>query len=988
MSLPGDLVERLEAALLDAFHDDDALDKVIRRVGMQAKVPSRAALDARVGKLVAVVDAHGRVADLIDAAFELAPGNVLLAQARPAILEQLEQAQARATRVAHHVATPTPAYPSIEIEALSEQLEDARARKQKLREAGLATDEIDREILGLRRELREGGQLRAGDSLGDSRYLLVKPVGRGGFAVVWEAWDRLEQRRVAMKVLHQHLANDPQRKERFFRGARVMMGLKHPAVVRVYDPGGEDEAFCYFVMEFMSGGNLRDAVLGQRIKYYEIIPLIRQVGEALAEAHRKRLVHRDIKPANILLDDEQNAKLADFDLVGAHDTTGGTRTGAMGTVVYAAPECLDRPQEATARADVFGLGMTAIFCLSGHELSMATFRNPAATVARLGCSLRIRNLLERAVAWEPEARFADAAEMMDVLRATQRDSMNASVAIDGAMIDEELPHGAQERPVWAVASGRDGYGLWAAFEVEGLQQRMRWIPPGMFIMGSRESEHGRFDDEGPAHEVTLTQGYWLGETPVTQALWRVVMKTNPSRFLSDNRPVERVSWDDCRQFIDRLNHLLDGFEIRFPTEAEWERACRAGTVTATWVADLSLRGENDAPELDDIAWYAGNSGVGFELENGEDSSRWPNKQYAHTRAGTRQVGCKIPNPYGLYDMLGNVYEWCQDAAENYSGRPYTSSGCMDPVSSSQGSRRVGRGASWRANARLARAASRYAYPDIHRFDDIGFRIAADQVYMSSKRRLQDKEPSNSEPALGGGLTARPSGWIRTLGGSMERGGIALKRAGVILNLRHEQILDAEKRGALELDATSSDVARVTLDEIVSAPRATGHSSRRADDTSADQRSTVRSVAASRRLWRRYVAAVVLGSTAAAAAAYVLSHESLTLKVEIEQRLELSRRGTETLVGDVLQIVASGGVDRGLRIYRDGTFLARCPEAKACRELTDSISVTLRLEQSGRYEVLALSPITSLPPLSGAIDEDVADVSHAGVDIRREMVKVQ
>lgn len=118
---------------------------------------------------------------------------------------------------------------------------------------------------------------------------------------------------------------------------------------------------------------------------------------------------------------EDNAKLTDFDLVGAHDTTGGTRTGALGTVVYAAPECLDKPQEATARADVFGLGMTAIFCLSGRELSMATFRNPAETVAQLDCSVPVQNVLERAVAWEPAERFADAEAMIDALR----DALNA-----------------------------------------------------------------------------------------------------------------------------------------------------------------------------------------------------------------------------------------------------------------------------------------------------------------------------------------------------------------------------------------------------------------------------------------------------------------------------------------------------------------------------------------------------------------------------------
>src|SRR5205085_187198 len=211
-------------------------------------------------------------------------------------------------------------------------------------------------------------------------------------------------------------AGDPVRRERFFRGAKMMMKLAHPAVVRVLEPRGEDGGFCYFIMELMTGGNLREAILEKRIANPDVLPLIVQVGEALANAHANRVIHRDVKPSNVVLDEHGQAKLTDFDLVGAHDTTGGTRTGALGTVVYAAPECLDKPQDATARADVYGLGMTAIFCLLGQELTMSTFRNPERTIANLNCSSRMRNVLKRAVAWEPGERFEDAAVMLVALR--------------------------------------------------------------------------------------------------------------------------------------------------------------------------------------------------------------------------------------------------------------------------------------------------------------------------------------------------------------------------------------------------------------------------------------------------------------------------------------------------------------------------------------------------------------------------------------------
>jgi formylglycine-generating enzyme required for sulfatase activity len=603
------------------------------------------------------------------------------------------------------VLPPTPVYLNAEVQALSEQLGRARQRQQNLRNAGIGTDEVDREILELRRKLRDGGQLRAGDALGDGRYLLVKPVGRGGFAVVWQAWDRTEQRLVAIKVLHHHLASDSQRRERFFRGARVMMDLKHPAVVRVLDPKGEDESFCYFVMELMPGGNLRETVLGNRVAAEHRLTLILQVGEALAEAHRKQLIHRDIKPANILLDEQGNANLTDFDLVGAHDTTGGTRTGALGTVVYAAPECLDKPQDATPRADVYGLGMTAIFGLVGRELSLSTFRDPESTIVGLDCSAEVKAVLRRSVAWEPEQRYADAGEMVAALKQAQAEPEQAALAsMKRAAEDASRRRAGWAVEGWAVESGDDSYGPWAAFEVSGVQHRMRWIPSGTFFMGTPPPEPGD-GDEKPQHKVTITRGYWLGETPVTQALWGVVMGENPIRSRGEwtddlERPVEQVSWKDCQRFLDLLNAQVAGLAARLPTEAEWERACRAGTTTATWVGEFS--GKSEVPELDAIAWYGGSS----------------------ANLGTRPVGRKAPNPYGLHDMLGNVWEWCADNMRHYSTDPVT-----DPVGGAQDAYRVARGGSWISNARFVRAAYRYGISRDNGRIGLGFRLAGGQAAL-------------------------------------------------------------------------------------------------------------------------------------------------------------------------------------------------------------------------------------------------------------------
>jgi len=697
-----------------------------------------------------------------------------------------------------------PVHANAESSALSQRLKDAYGRRTRLLGAGAATDAVDREILELKRQLREGGRLRAGDSLDEGRYVLVEELGRGGFAVVWRAKDEVEERHVAIKVLHANLAGDAIRRERFYRGARAMQRLQHAGVVRVLEPEGEDGGFCYFVMELVSNGNLHDAVVGKRVPGDVALGHILRVGEALTEAHSQGMIHRDIKPQNILLDEVFEAKLTDFDLVGAKDTTGGTRTGAMGTAIYAAPECLERPQETTARVDVFGLGMTAIFCLAGKPLTLSTLRNAEPMIAGLPCSDAVKEVLRRAVDWDPAERYADAGAMVSALRGAmsadpgakvvhgdagsgaeagsavpsnvvsgtptatsivsplpavpdapiasgapmspnpgapsagvspfesvipgaprKRSSIARNIAIGvvivlsvlGArrfeIVDKHAPadaaRGARadgtQNPPWAMTGGTDRYGRWAAFEVNGVQQRMRWILPGKFDMGSPQNEVGRYENEAQ-HEVTLSRGYWLGETPVTQALWVAVMGENPSHFRGAQpedleRPVEGVSWNDSQEFLERLNQWVGRLFARLPTEAEWERACRGGTMGATWVGELS--GTERAPELDAIAWYGGNS-------NGK----------------THPVGRKRANPYGLYDMLGNVWEWCADVGSSelpeYRGLPDT-----DPVATGRGSYRVYRGGWWLSSARDVRAARRYASPREYRDDNLGFRLAVGQV---------------------------------------------------------------------------------------------------------------------------------------------------------------------------------------------------------------------------------------------------------------------
>jgi formylglycine-generating enzyme required for sulfatase activity len=294
---------------------------------------------------------------------------------------------------------------------------------------------------------------------------------------------------------------------------------------------------------------------------------------------------------------------------------------------------------------------------------------------------------------------------------------------------------------WASGLGRDRHGLFADLTVPetDVTQRLRWIPPGRFTMGSPESEEGRFDWEGPQHEVTLAEGFWLFDTPCTQAVWNAVMGNYPSEFRSPTRPVEQVTFDDAQGFLVRLNGLVPGLSLVLPSEAEWEYACRAGTHTATYAGEMQILGENNSPVLDAIAWYGGNSGVDFDLENGRDTKGWPNKQYPHEKAGTHPVAGKAPNAWGLYDMLGNVWEWCADHwHDSYEGAPTDGTAWIAPQGAAD---RVVRGGSWLGNARLVRAAYRGRNVPAVSSGYLGFRCARVQVAGEAERRAGRSKPS-------------------------------------------------------------------------------------------------------------------------------------------------------------------------------------------------------------------------------------------------------
>ncbi len=247
---------------------------------------------------------------------------------------------------------------------------------------------------------------------------------------------------------------------------------------------------------------------------------------------------------------------------------------------------------------------------------------------------------------------------------------------------------------------------------EKVSLDMIWIEPGSFMMGSPVGELGRDDDE-TQHRVTLTKGYWLGKYEVTQEQYKAIMGNNPSKFEGNNLPVECVSWNDamefCRKLTDKLGDTLPrGYKCSLPTEAQWEYACRAGTTSSLNSGKNMTTTEDDGvcDNLDEVGWYWMNGG----------KKNWNGGNNPSTC--THPGGMKKPNVWGLYDMHGNVCEWCLDWYGDYP-----TSAVTDPKGPNSGSGRVDRGGGWDSYARICRSAYRSGDDPGFRYNYFGFRVA-------------------------------------------------------------------------------------------------------------------------------------------------------------------------------------------------------------------------------------------------------------------------
>ena len=475
---------------------------------------------------------------------------------------------------------------------------------------------------------------------------------------------------------------------------------------------------CY-VMEFLDGGSLADYVKKQgALSVGAAKKILKPVADAVAFLHSNRITHLDIKPGNIMFRSNGEPVLIDFGLAKHYDRRGNATT-TVRTLAYSAgfspAEQYVGLKQFSPQSDVYALAATFANMLTGKTPPEAIDLEFSLNDWSVCLPEEVRPAVVHAMAYSRKDRTLSVRDFVKELYGNEPSVVEKPVSQPAAeptveSKTEVIGEGKKSTKKWwiiaACVAVATVVGIVCAkflsvesapqlvavegsqtFTVNGVKFAMVPVEGGTFTMGATSEQVGDAeDDEKPAHQVTLSD-YYIGQTEVTQALWEAVMGSNPSFFKGDNLPVEQVSWNDCQVFIQKLNQLT-GKQFRLPTEAEWEYAARGGRKRRGY----KYAGGNN---IDLVAWYSGNSGN-----------------------GTHTIATKQANELGVYDMSGNVWEWCSDW---YDG--YQSSSQSDPQGPSSGSDRVGRGGSYDSSAGYCRVSNRYGILPGCRGDNLGLRLS-------------------------------------------------------------------------------------------------------------------------------------------------------------------------------------------------------------------------------------------------------------------------
>ena len=556
-------------------------------------------------------------------------------------------------------------------------------------------------------------RLPKGTLLSNGKYRIEAYLASGGFGNTYVATDLAFDERVAVKELfvkgicgrnastgevcvslsENRISFDAHR-EKFRKEARRIRKLNSRHVVKVRDLFDDNDT-SYYVMDFIDGESLSARLHREQrpLTEAEVCSLLPQVLDGLRSLHAEHIWHLDLKPANIMVDRQGKVLLIDLGASKQLQTADGvsvsTSSAMAYTQGYAPPEQMDQHFERFGPwTDLYALGATLFHLLTLQRPPSASdiLDDADAALAMPGVSSRMQQL----VRWLMTPGRNGRPQSVEEVRGgwDEQTETTEGVAQVLSSVRNNQPIASQNEETFIASS---------LPAVKRLIDDMVFVAGGTFLMGATIEQLGdAAKDETPTHQVTL-DSFYICKYQVTQSLWEEVMGHNPSYFKGENLPVENVSWNECQDFILRLN-AMSGKNFRLPTEAEWEFAARGGNNSRGY----KYAGSNN---LNEVAWYGDNSG----------------KQ-------THPVGTKSPNELGLYDMSGNVWEWCQDWYGKYNIKVEKNpQGPMISFFRTFFSSRVLRGGSWDSLAWSCRLSFRNLGSPGHRGSYYGLRLVLSQL---------------------------------------------------------------------------------------------------------------------------------------------------------------------------------------------------------------------------------------------------------------------
>ena len=542
----------------------------------------------------------------------------------------------------------------------------------------------------------------AGDNLDQLAYLVPVPDNHGeplrssgAFAVVFKMRDERSGKCYALKCFTEEQEGRAEAYRQIAEELEVVDSgyvtpVRYLEKVLFVDSSCEESEFPVLLMDWVEGETMERYVAAHYHDSHAMSMLCYRFCRLAAWLRAQPFAHGDLKPDNIMVRPDGSLTLVDYDGMFVPSMK-GRKSPTLGTRDFSHPRRTEADFDETI--DDFALSSIAL-SLKAVSLRPSLLDNFGAPDRLLFSAADYRDLSRSKVlaALQPLlaaegmptllSLFLLAAEHKDLSLCSFRlfhvGNLVAGKAKPPRRVAQAAPPKPRKEPV-------------KTFRVSGVSFDMVLVEAGTFTMGATPEMEDPDDDEKPAHQVTLTRDYYMGKMQVTQALWQAVMGTNPSSFTGSKKPVECVSCNDCQEFIAKLN-TLTGKEFRLPTEAEWEFAARGGNKSKHY----QYSGSNN---LDEVAWYD------------ED---WDGT--------THDVGTKKPNELGIYDMSGNVWEWCNDWYGDYSSSAQT-----DPTGSLNGSCRVQRGGSWYYDARYCRSSLRGYDGPGNRYNDRGLRLVLSEL---------------------------------------------------------------------------------------------------------------------------------------------------------------------------------------------------------------------------------------------------------------------